>query len=260
MKSRFSFLLSLCTLIAFVLIRAEAAHHGDSGESYVALFNGKNLDGWYVAIGKEGRVDNQDIFTVTDGMIHAYKDKEEGSKQPFAGLITEKSYSSYVLSLEYKWGETKHAPRADRVRDAGIIFHMLMPDHIWPNSVECQIQEGDTGDLWVIGTMVTSKVQGTIRNYSPNGNLITRGNTNKRFHRFHRGYSWETPDWNHIEITVKGDYAVFKVNGYVVNEAIDMKQWDEEEQQWIPLTSGPILLQAEGAEIFYRDVKIKELE
>ena len=38
-----------------------------------------------------------------------------------------------------------------------------------------------------------------------------------------------------------------------------MKQ-DPETGKWIPLTSGPILLQAEGAEVLYRDIKLKSME
>ena len=63
-----------------------------------------------------------------------------------------------------------------------------------------------------------------------------------------------------MEVEVRGDYAKFTVNGHVVNEAIDMKFWDNEAMQYKPLTEGKILLQAEGAELYYRNVMIKELK
>ena len=132
-------------------------------------------------------------------------------------------------------------------------------DVIWPFGVECQIQEGDTGDLWAIGTQVSSKVQQTIRNYAKDSELVTRGTHDQKFQRFHRGYMWERSGWNKIEITVMGDHAIFKVNGKVVNEAVDMKYRSEDGNSWIPLIKGKILLQAEGAEIFYRNIEIKEL-
>lgn len=228
-------------------------------KEFTPLFNGKNLVGWTVSIRDQGIVKEQDIFTVTNGMIHAYKNKPNGSSQPFAGLTTNKSFSGhYHFSLEYQWGKTKHAPRDKAVRDAGILFHVRSPEQIWPNSVECQIQEGDTGDIWVIGTRVTSKVQSTVRNYSSHGVLETRGGGKKRFSRFHRGYYWEVPGWNRVDVIVNQDHAIYKVNGHVVNEAINMQQKEKHNNSWIPLRSGPIMLQAEGAEVFYRDIKIKQ--
>lgn len=232
-----------------------ATPQGDSAT--VPLFNGKNLDGWQVYTGPKESTQTQDIFSVSDGTIHVYKDKEANSKQPFACLVTEKSYSHYKLSFEYKWGEKKFAPRAEAVRDAGVLFHVLPPYGPWPKSVECQIQEGDTGDLWIIGTNVSSKIRNS--KYDPKGKLEARGLAGKNFTSVPRSYFWGQPGWNKIELEVDGDYAVFKVNGHIVNEAIDMKQWDTPNEKWIPLEEGPIVLQAEGAEIFYRAIEITEL-
>lgn len=247
--------------IAATLFSWSFAGHHESGEEpeFKPLFNGKNLDGWYV-IDREGVVEGDSVFTVTKSQLHVYKNMEEGSEQTFAGIITEEEFTHYHLKLEYKWGETKHAPRDKAVRDAGIIIHTFEPFKVWPSGIECQIQEGDTGDLWVIGAKASSKVQNVIRNYHPKGTLQTRGHEGKRFARFHRGYMWEVPGWNLVELIVDGDHAVFKVNGHVVNEAIDMSRWDENQQQWLPLVRGPILLQAEGAEIFYRNIEIKVWE
>ncbi len=224
------------------------------------LFNGKNFDGWYVAARGMGVLEEQDYFTVKDGMIHAYASHEHLSEQPYAGLITKANYSRYHLTLEYKWGEKKFKPRHDFVRDAGIMYHVFGDDIIWPNCLECQIQEGDTGDAWIIGSKATSKVSKVIRNYAPDGEPVTRGGTDPRFDRFHRGYCWEVPGWNKVEVIVDGDHSIFKVNGRVVNELFDSKRPDPETGEWIPLTEGKILLQAEGAEIFYRNVIIKPLE
>ena len=230
-------------------------------ERYGPLFNGNNLTGWTIVSDPKKPPSPQSLFTVSDGAIHTYAEAKTGSAQPFGGLITRKSYSRYVLSLDYKWGERKFAPRDEFVRDAGVVFHMHGPDVIWPSGVECQIQEGDTGDLWAINTRVTSTVQPTIRNYepAPGGKPETRGTGPQAFARFHRAYCHETPGWNHVELTVDGDHAVFRVNGQIVNEAIDMKQWNAATKSWKALTEGRILLQAEGAEISYRNIILKML-
>ena len=57
-------------------------------------------------------------------------------------------------------------------------------------------------------------------------------------------------EWNQCEIIVMGDqYAIHKLNGEVVNMATDLS-----------VGEGIIGLQSETAEIFYRNMEIKEFE
>ena len=68
----------------------------------------------------------------------------------------------------------------------------------------------------------------------------------------------DQPGWNTIELTVKGAAeAEYKVNGVVVNRVFNMERAMGGGFQ--PLASGPIALQAEYAELFYRNVRIREL-
>jgi hypothetical protein len=39
-----------------------------------------------------------------------------------------------------------------------------------------------------------------------------------------------------------------------------MKKWDAGQNKWTPLTKGKILLQAEGSEIFYRNITLQGLK
>ena len=67
--------------------------------------------------------------------------------------------------------------------------------------------------------------------------------------------------WNRVEVIVRGtDSAIHIVNGKVVNRATDLRELDETGTKWIPLTKGRILLQAEGAEVLYRNIEIKQLD
>ena len=224
-----------------------------------ALFNGTDLSGWDVWVGKDADPGAAGaLFRVEDGVIQVYPTQEPNSRQPFGGIVTQESFSRYVLRLEYRWGEAKFAPRENMVRDAGVLFHLHEDNTIWPASVECQIQEGDTGDIWAISTRVTSTVQNVIRNYSERGPAVTRGGKDQRFARFHRGYYHELPGWNVLEITVDGTTAVYRLNGHVVNAVTNMERWDEATGAYVPLTSGRILLQAEGAEVYYRNITIEE--
>lgn len=240
-------------LFVALLLSTTAASAGD-GPDY------NRLASWDIWVDdKVPGYDAADLFTETAEGLRAYPHAEPLSLQPFGGLVTRATYSRYVLRLDYKWGEATFAPRDEMVRDAGICFHLHEENKIWPASVECQIQEGDTGDIWTIGTRSTAKVQSTIRNYSPTGDLVTRGGKDRRFARFHRGYYHEVPGWNHLEITVDGPTAIYRLNGTVVNEVTHMEVWDEARERYVPLTSGKILLQAEGAVVTYRNISITPL-
>ena len=245
------------SLLVFGLMLSQS--FAQSGPEFEDLFDGRSFAGWTCWVREKGVSDPSGFFALEDGLIRTYPGAEAGSDQPFAGLITEALFSDYHLTLEYKWGEKKFGPRNEMVRDAGIMFHVTGDPEIWPNSLELQIQEGDTGDAWIVGMQASSTVQNTIRNYAPNGSVETRGSTEeRRFARFHRSYMWERPGWNKVEIIVRGARSTFIVNGQVVNALFNARQQDET-GAWVPVTAGRILIQAEGAEVFYRNIRIASL-
>ena len=112
---RYIFTYSFLIIFGSTVLDAESQKDG-----FIPLFNGENLDGWYITLKNQGRtaVDDQDVFTVTDGIIHIYRNKREGSPQPFGALITTESTTGYVaycviLLLHVEWGgqSTKKASR-----------------------------------------------------------------------------------------------------------------------------------------------------
>lgn len=247
------------------LLTAAASGEAAKEPTTTALFNGRDLIGWYVHLDKQGTPATQDVFTVTEGMLHAYANAPQGSSQPFGYLITHAEYSDYRLTFEYKWGTKKFAPRADAdsVRDAGVCYHVRGVDEIWPASMECQIQEGDTGDAWLIHSRATSHIHPDNLNYwtldKNSGVDVTKGDKPRGYQRFFRSYSYEQPGWNLIELIVQGDTATYLINGHVANRLTGLKTWDPATSTWVPLTKGKILLQAEGAEIYYRSVVLQPL-
>ena len=232
-------------------------------ERATKLFNGRNIEGWRIISQDPAKAEN--LFQVTDGIIHAYPEAPDGTKQPFGYLVTLAEYSNFRLSLQYKWGTKKFRPRAERdsVRDAGVAFHVRGPDDVWPAMVECQIQEGDTGDAWIVHTQATSTVHPTDLNYAPDtkgGVEQTKGAQPGEYHRFLRSYCHEQAGWNQVELVVCGESATYSVNGHIVNQLTRLKAWNSATGSWEPLTRGEILLQAEGAEVFYRNITITPLE
>ncbi|NJM39111.1 MAG: DUF1080 domain-containing protein [Akkermansiaceae bacterium] len=65
-------------------------------------------------------------------------------------------------------------------------------------------------------------------------------------------------EWNEMEIRVEGaKKATFIFNGEVVFEIFNMQQ--KIGNDFVPLDKGRIGLQAEWAEVLYRNIRIKEL-
>ena len=194
----------------------------------VKLFNGRNFDGWYTFLRTKGKNnDPEDIFKVEDKMIHVLG-------KEFGYLSTVDEYDNFHLTVEFKWGEQKFPPREKAKRDSGVLYRFPVgqDDKVWPHSIECQIQEGDCGDFWLVA--------GTT--------IIGDGVTQTRY--FQKKKDAEKPhgEWNKIEIIGEGGKCRHIVNGVLVNEATDAS-----------VSKGKILLQSEGAEVFYRKVELRTL-
>jgi hypothetical protein len=194
------------------------------------LFNGKDLTGWYSFIKNRGKNnDSAGVFSVKDGLLHI-------TGQEFGYIVTDKKFSDFHLIVEFKWGEKKYPPRENKVRDNGILYYVVDSDKVWPRSIECQIQEGDCGDFWLIDS-VTIVMDGARTQPTKNSRIIKKKDNEK-----------PTGEWNRLEIIAQKGKCTHIMNGEVVNEGTGAS-----------LRSGRILIQSEGAEIFYRKIEIKEL-
>lgn len=227
------------------------------------LFNGKDLTGWYVHVkGEAKNVDPTKIVSVTDGMIHMYASAEQGSKQPIAVVCTEKDFANYDFRFEYKWGTKKFAPRVDKKRDAGLLYHCY-DEQVWPSSVECQVQEGDTGDTWVVRSQIQTTVdprnteQRLFLTKEQGGEMRTFGNTNGVV-GIRKNQTCEKEGWNTVEVKVRGDSAVHIINGQTNNMVFSMARVVD--GKFEPLVKGRLALQGEFSEVFYRNIEIRPVE
>lgn len=239
------------------------------GEEAISLFNGKNLDGWYVFLrGRGVDSDPNGVFTVHDGLIHV-------TGEEFGCITTAESFSNYELTLEFKWGERTWGGRKERARDSGVLIHSFGDDGgfggVWMKSIEANLTEGGIGDFWIVGESgdgisatcdVSENASGLI--FDPkNGQPVTKtANSERCFQWIARDSNWKDDlnfrgagdidrvgDWNEMKIVARGDSMETFVNGTLVNRQYNLKP-----------TAGKIQLQSEGAEIFFRGITVKPLE
>lgn len=248
---------------------------------WTPLFNGKNLDGWYTKVQNHPKNDDPGkVFQFDDGVIHVYKDQPEGTAVPSGYLATEAEYENYHVRMEFKWGEKKFKPRMMQRRDAGLLYHIVGSDFVWPRCIECQIQENDVGDCFTVrGAQVDilgelADAEKKIYRYkskSDGGTAQTVGDGGIR--RVIKSSTNEHDGWNSVEIVVHSDAgSQHIVNGATVFESTALRQLgppedagkphdkDKDPPAWQPLRRGKIALQAEYSEVFYRNVEIQILD
>jgi hypothetical protein len=63
-----------------------------------------------------------------------------------------------------------------------------------------------------------------------------------------------------VEAVLDGQHIQHFVNGHLVLDGRDGKRRDPNNPgKWIPLTSGKVCLQAEGAEVWYQNIQVKAI-
>jgi putative membrane-bound dehydrogenase-like protein len=234
----------------------------------VKLFNGENLEHFYVWHKETKYADPKRVFTVADGTLRV-------SGEGFGGLITFDDYRDYHLVIEFKWGQKTWGNRVDKARDSGLLVHCWGPDggfaNTWMASIEAQIIEGGVGDILVLGgvhpltgrlypaslTAETTKDRDGETVWQRGGER--REFTTGRINWFGRDPDWKDAigfrgrddvesafgEWTRMDVIAAGDTLVYKVNGVVVNEAFACRP-----------SAGKILLQTEDAELLVRRLEL----
>lgn len=178
------------------------------------------------------------VWTVEDGVMTASKDQT---------IWTQRDYDNFVLDLEFKAG-----PNAN----SGVIVYCSDTQKWIPNSVEVQILD-DGGEKW-------AKVKDNWRCAAVFGHVAPTKRVSK-----------PAGEWNRMTITCVGPKIDIVLNGEHVT-SMDMAQftsaetnpdgseipkWLNKPKSTLP-TKGKVGLQGKhgGAPIWFRNVKIKELE
>jgi hypothetical protein len=239
------------------------------------LFNGRDLTGFYTYLGRphhKGKpygknYDPDRVFSVEDGLLHV-------SGEINGVLETEKEYSDYWLTVEYKWGQKTGPVEADGAHHSAVLLNIQGPDGAvrgaFPCSFHAQLIEGASGDLFVAsapgeehysltaaveqkrvgrqttafytpGAPRTTFAQGVIKRYFP-------GPTGQDVTGIRPAGDLERPagEWNTLECVALNGKILVRLNDHVVNFATDVTP-----------AAGRIGIQSHGADIFFREITLQ---
>ncbi len=255
---------------------------------WTSVWNGHDLTGWHSFLGTPFQLEIDSLgnkiepFGIDNDPLEVIKivKTNEGNAIRISGvawgmIYTEKEFKNYHLKVKVKWGEEMHIPREKGPRDSGLLYHGFgepgsASAYPWMGSQELQIQEGDMGDYWPVGE-VEIDVPSVL--YDDNYFIYKEG-ADQRTYYLADILDTATMDslakrrvlkltnaekkhgkWNDVELICFGDYSIHIVNGKVVMRLYNSRTMSNKK----PLNSGKIILQSEGAEVYYKDIHIRNI-
>jgi hypothetical protein len=207
----------------------------NADEGWVSLFDGKTTNGWHTYLEKSAG----SAWEVKDGALHLNPKAKDGR----GDIVTSKEFSNFDLKIQWKI-----APKGN----SGIIFYVKEDPKIeasFESGPEMQVLDND------------GHPDGKIPKHRA-GDLYDLISCSKETVK-------PVGEWNQVEIIANhGDLKLF-LNGYNV---VHTTMWDDnwkkmiagsKFKEWPPFgtfSTGRIDLQDHGDEVWYKDIKIKELK
>jgi hypothetical protein len=258
--------------LAMLLILSSCANN--SSEKWIDLFNGSDLTGWdtylgpsYDTIQKKRNSEpiglNNDPYRVFTIVNLDGENTIRISGENFGGISTVDEFENFHLQLQFRWGSLQWYPRKTGKKDSGLMYYAVGPQGAdggnWMRSQEFQIQEGDCGDCWACAGAI---YDATIRKdqqkyiYSKDGEILTFSNNSPNGRRCIKSTDAEKPsgEWNTLDLWCYGSNSIHMVNGIANMVIQNSRQIDDGQES--PLTKGKIQIQSEGAEVYYRNIRI----
>lgn len=252
-------------IVSLVMVSCNAQKKS-TGDGWIKLFNGSNLEGWTVKIHHhETGVNFGNTFRAEDGVIKVRYDQYGEFNDQFAHLYFNQPYSHFHLKLEYRFtGELQKGAPSYTMLNSGVMFHSQDPHSMpkeqnWPISVEMQFLAG-LGD---------GKPRPTGNMCSPGTDIVFNGKVYDGHCLNSSSKTYDKNEWVKAELIVLGDslithiingdtvlqYSKPTMGGGVV-DGYDAKLW----QPGKPLKEGFIALQSEGQPIDFRNIELKKLK
>jgi len=215
-------------------IRSNSLSSSEKNDGWISLFDGKTTDGWHTY----GQPKAGSAWNVEDGALHLDPKSKEGR----GDIVTSKEFSNFDLKVEWKI-----SPKGN----SGVIFYVKEDPKIeesYQSGPEMQVLDND-------------------------------GHPDGKIHKHRAGDLYDliacsketvkpVGEWNQVEIIANhGDLKLF-LNGYNV---VHTTMWDDNWKKMVAgskfkewpvfgtFTSGRIDLQDHGNEVWFRNIKIKNL-
>jgi hypothetical protein len=160
------------------------------------------------------------------------------------------------------WGQKKN-----KKKDSGLLYHAVGPHGAdygaWMRSQEFQIEEGNCGEYWGVagGMQDIPAIQNSDSDYvyNPAGKIYTFSANSPAGRHCRKATDAEkkSGEWNTLDLYCHRDTSVHVINGKVMMVLYNSRQM--ENGQAMPLTKGKLQIQSEGAEVFYKDIKIQQI-
>ena len=258
---------SCLVLLVTALFAGGAAAETSAGEEeWIALFNGRDLDGWTAKITGHALGDNfANTFRVEDGLLKVRYDGYKSFDGKFGHLFYKDPFSYYRLVVEYRFvGEqAPHGPGSWALRNSGAMLHSPHPrtmgrDQDFPISIEVQF----------LGGLGDGKARSTMNLCTPGTEVVHEGSIYPEHCLGSASKTFEGDQWVRAEILVLGsgqithfangekvlEYALPQFGGGAVSNFDPAAKPDGK-----LIESGYISLQSESHPIDIRKVELLNL-
>jgi hypothetical protein len=203
---------------------AGPAESQDDEKGFEKLFNGTDFTGWKFFLGKD-KTEAGETFKVKDGIVWV-------SGKPNGYMYTEKTYTNYTLRFEYRYTRPANVAPGEDLKWGGNsgYLHWIKDHNVWPKSLETQGMNKEVGQIYWIGLKKEEKGKCEFSAEAAHKAVKPLG------------------EWNAYEV-------VARAPGTVVVTVNGVKTCTVTEH---PYTGpGHIGFQSEGAEIQWRNIRIK---
>jgi hypothetical protein len=220
---------ALAAALALAGLRPAAAG-ARKGEGFKDLFNGKDMSGFkYILQGKGKAVAGDNpleaptkTWRVEGGVIIC-------TGRPNGYFYTDKSYKNYVVRYDWKYKRPEGLKDDEKFGgNSGLLVHIEGGHKVWPKCVEVQGMNREHGRIFAI--------------------MGGKGDFKKFDAAALKSARRPVGEWNTTEVTVQDGMITSKVNGTQIDSG-----------KTTNLTEGPFGLQSEGAEIHFKNIKVKVL-
>lgn len=212
MKSNFK----VFSLFVFFLLPSLVFSQTDKKKSNQkpALFTQTDASNWEYII-KDASLNPSDVFQMENGIL-----KISGVSSGY--LRTKKSYSNYMLRLDWRWTKS--------LGNSGVLIHIQPKDTIWPVCYQVQQKADAAGDIICMNGLWAKECTDSVK-YTVN--------------KMNASNEKALGEWNTMEVICKKKSIIVSVNGILQNKI-----------SGLTVNKGFIGFQNEGKPIEFRNVTI----